>query len=405
MSQSQTNNHDRLALVNGRIVLPDSVVEGKALLIADGKIEAIVDAPERGIAQIDVGGRLIAPGLVDIHTHGAEGRTFNEPTEAAFATITRSNLRRGVTSLLATTLTDSLETLVAVLNFTRQWMQQQTSDSPDSSDSPGAQILGVHVEGPYFNRAQAGAQDPAHIRNPDDGTPEQLLAHADVIRIFTFAPELPGALPLARRIAELGIVPAAGHSAAREEDVKPAIELGLRHMIHLWSAQSTTIREGAWRKPGLLEVSLTDERLTGEIISDGKHLPPTLMKLAYRCLGADRLCAISDATSGAGLPEGAHFKLAGLTCEVHDGVGMLLDRTAFAGSTTLLNQMLPILIDQVGIPLPEAMRMASLTPATVIGCGQRKGSLEAGKDADIAIFEDDFSAWRVMIGGRWVDNK
>jgi len=289
-----------------------------------------------------------------------------------------------------------------VLNFTRQWMQQQTSDL---SVPFGAQILGVHVEGPYFNRAQAGAQDPAHIRNPDDGTPEQLLAHADVIRIFTFAPELPGALPLARRIAELGIVPAAGHSAAREEDVKPAIELGLRHMIHLWSAQSTTIREGAWRKPGLLEVSLTDERLTGEIISDGKHLPPTLMKLAYRCLGADRLCAISDATSGAGLPEGARFKLAGLTCEVHDGVGMLLDRTAFAGSTTLLNQMLPILIDQVGIPLPEAIRMASLTPATVIGCGQRKGSLEAGKDADIAIFEDDFSAWRVMIGGRWVDNK
>lgn len=402
MSQSQTNNHDHLALVNGRIVLPNSVVEGKALLIADGKIEAIVDAPERGIAQIDVGGRLIAPGLVDIHTHGAEGHTFNEPTEAAFATITRSNLRRGVTSLLATTLTDSLETLVAVFNFTRHWIQQQTSHASDSPDSLGAQILGVHVEGPYFNRAQAGAQDPAHIRNPDDGTPEQLLAHADVIRIFTFAPELPGALPLARRIAELGIVPAAGHSAAREEDVKPAIELGLRHMIHLWSAQSTTIREGAWRKPGLLEVSLTDERLTGEIISDGKHLPPTLMKLAYRCLGADRLCAISDATSGAGLPEGARFKLAGLTCEVHDGVGMLLDRTAFAGSTTLLNQMLPILIDQVGIPLPEAMRMASLTPATVIGCGQRKGSLEAGKDADIAIFEDDFSAWRVMIGGRWV---
>lgn len=384
----------RFALTNGRIVLPDKLLHGKALLVEDGKIVDIVDAVPEGIAQIDVGGRLIAPGLVDIHIHGAEGHTFNEPSELAFATITQALVRRGITSLLATTLTDALDTLCSVFAFTRQWLQKQGDGSPQ-----GAQILGLHVEGPYFNRAQAGAQDPAHIRNPDDGSPEQLLAYADLIRIFTFAPELPGALALTQRIAELGILPAAGHSAAREQDVKPAIDLGLRHMIHLWSAQSTTIREGAWRKPGLLEVSLTDERLSGEIIADGKHLPPTLMKLAYRCLGADRLCAISDATSGAGLPEGSHFRLAGLTCEVHNGVGMLLDRTAFAGSTTLLNQMLPILIDQVGIPLPEAVRMASLTPARVIGVADHKGSLEVGKDADIAIFNDDFSAWGVFIRG------
>ncbi|MFN8446719.1 MAG: N-acetylglucosamine-6-phosphate deacetylase [Caldilineaceae bacterium] len=387
----------RFALTNGRIVLPDKVLSGEALLIEDGKIAAIVDTSPENIAQIDVGGRLIAPGLVDIHIHGAEGYTFNEPTELAFARITQALVRRGITSLLATTLTDALDTLCSVFAFTRQWMQKQEDAVPQ-----GAQVLGLHVEGPYFNRAQAGAQDPAHICNPDDGSTEQLLAYADLMRIFTFAPELPGALALTRRIAELGIVPAAGHSAAREQDVKPAINLGLRHMIHLWSAQSTTIREGAWRKPGLLEVSLTDERLTGEIIADGKHLPPTLMKLAYRCLGADRLCAISDATSGAGLPEGSHFRLAGLTCEVHDGVGMLLDRTAFAGSTTLLNQMLPILIEQVGIPLPEAVRMASLTPARVIGVANRKGSLEIGKDADIAIFNDDFSPWRVFVRGEAV---
>lgn len=388
----------RFALVNGRIILPNEVLHGKALIVSAGKIAAIVDQPERDLEQIDVGGRLIAPGLIDIHIHGAEGHTFNEPTEDAFATITKALARRGITCLLATTLTDALATLESVFAFTRQWMQKQQVGDPQ-----GAQILGLHVEGPYFNRVQAGAQDPAHIRNPNDGTPEQLLAFAEIVRIFTFAPELPGALELTRRVAELGIVPAAGHSAAREQDVKPAIDLGLRHMIHLWSAQSTTIREGAWRKPGLLEVSLTDERLTGEIIADGKHLPPTLMKLAYRCLGADRLCAISDATSGAGLSEGSHFRLAGLTCEVHDGVGMLLDRTAFAGSTTLLNQMLPILIHQVGIPLPEAVRMASLTPARVIGVADHKGSLEIGKDADIAIFNDDFSAWRVFIRGEAVD--
>lgn len=386
----------RFALVNGRIVLPPTLVSDGAVLVADGRIEAVaaIDQVDADLLQIDVGGRLITPGLIDIHIHGAQGHTFNEATTEAFTTITRENARRGVTGLLATTATDSIPNLVAALEFVSGWMEE---------DHAGAQLLGAHVEGPYFNQAQRGAQDPAHIRNPDDGTVDQLLAYANVTRILTFAPELPGALALTKQLVELGILPAAGHSSAREEEVRPLIDAGLRHMIHLWSAQSTTVREGPWRKPGLLEVSLTDDRLTGEIIADGKHLPPTLMKLAYKCLGPDRLCIISDATSGAGLPEGSRFRLGGMEYEVCDGVGMLFDRTAFAGSTTLLNQMIPILIEQVGIPLVEAIRMASLTPARVIGMADRKGSLEPGKDADIAIFNDDFTAWGVLIGGRWVE--
>ncbi len=382
----------RFALTNGTLVLPDRAVTGQAVIVADGKIAAVtadIDLPT-DLAVIDVGGRLIAPGLIDIHIHGAQGHTFNEPTAEAFAAITATTARNGITSLLATTATDDIENLVSCLDFTQRWMGAKQS---------GSQILGAHVEGPYFNVAQAGAQDPAHIRNPDDGTPELLLAYQEIIRIMTFAPELPGALDLTRRLVAQGIVAAAGHSAAREAEVVPLIDAGLRHMIHMWSAQSTIFREGPWRILGLLEVSLTDERLTGEIIADGKHLPPRLMKLAYKCLGPDRLCAISDATSGAGLPEGTHFRMGGMEYEVHDGVGMLFDRTAFAGSTTLLNAMLPILINEVGIPLAEAVRIASLTPARVIGVDDRKGSLAAGKDADIAIFNADFTAWEVIIGG------
>jgi len=138
------------------------------------------------------------------------------------------------------------------------------------------------------------------------------------------------------------------------------------------------------------------------MIADNKHLPPTLMKLAYKCLGPDRLCVISDATSGAGLPEGSRYRMGEMEYEVAEGVGMMLDRSSFAGSTTLLNRMLPILIEVVGIPLVEAVRMATLTPANVIGVEGSKGSLESGKDADIAIFEEDFTAWRTMIGGKWV---
>ena len=385
----------RFALTGGRLVLPTALVTNHALVIDAGRIAGIVaptDLPA-DLLKLDVGGRLISPGLIDIHIHGAVNHSFNDATPAAFAAITQETAHRGITSLLATTATDSIENLLAALELAERWM---------AASQTGSQLLGVHVEGPYFSMAQRGAQDPAHIRNPDDGSVDQLLEYRDTIRIMTYAPELPGALALTRRLVELGIVAAAGHSSTREEEVKPAIDAGLRHCIHLWSSQSTTIREGPWRKPGLLEVSLTDDRLTGEIIADGKHLPPTLMKLAYKCLGPDRLCAISDATSGAGLPDGSRFRMGGMEYDVCDGVGMLLDRTAFAGSTTLLNQMLPILTQQVGIPLVEAIRMVSLTPALIIGVADRKGSLAVGKDADVAIFNDDFTAWGVLIGGRAV---
>lgn len=385
---------ERIALINGRVITPQKVESGLAVVVEGSTIAGIVTVADLfdTIAAIDVGGRLIAPGLIDIHTHGALGHTFNDPTAEAFGVITRENARRGVTSVLATPATAPIDNLVACLEFSREWM----ADGRD-----GAQVLGVHLEGPYFDLAQAGAQDPANVRNPDDGTADRLLEYHNVIRMVSYAPELPGALAFTSRLVELGIVAAAGHSSAKEEEVAAAIERGLSHMIHIWSAQSTTVREGPWRKPGLLEVSLTYDDLTVEMISDNKHLPPTLMKLAYKCIGADRLCVISDATSGAGLPEGAHFRMGEMAYEVHDGVGMMFDRSCFAGSTTLLNQMVPILIEHVGIPLPEVIRMASLTPARVIGFADRKGSLEAGKDADIAIFNDDFSAWGTLINGRW----
>jgi N-acetylglucosamine-6-phosphate deacetylase len=385
----------RFALTNGRVILPGEIVTGKALVVEANKILGVVDTASLGVGvqHFEVGGRYIAPGLIDIHTHGALDHTFNEPTAEAFTSITRENATRGVTSLLATVTTAPIPNLVECLEFSRHWMQEPPA---------GSQVLGVHVEGPYFNMEQKGAQDPKNIRTPDDGSSDLLLEHHDVIKIMTYAPELPGALELTARLARLGIVPAAGHSSATDEDVLAAITAGLRHVIHLWSGQSSTVREGPWRKPGLLEASLVFDGLTAEIIADNKHLPPTLMKLAYKCLGADRLCAVSDASSGAGLAEGARFRMGEMEYEVHNGVGMLLDRTAFAGSTTLVNQMIPILTKAVGIPLVEAIRMLTLTPARVVGVNDRKGSLEAGKDADIAVFEEDFTAWRTMIRGQWV---
>lgn len=382
----------RYALVNGEIVLPNTTVVGKALVVDGATITGLANPEDLGdIPTHDVGGRYIAPGLIDIHIHGAMRHSFDEPTEASYSAVVEENARHGVTSLLVTLSTAPVESLVRCLEFSRAWMQ---------SDHPGAQVLGVHLEGPYFSLEQRGAQDPRHIRTPNDGTADALLEHHDVIRIFTLAPELPGGFDLIRRIVARGVVAAAGHSAARDTELHAAESAGLQHVIHLWSGQSSTVREGPWRRPGLLEASLASGSLTGEIIADNRHLPPTLMTLAYRCFGGSRLCAVSDATSGAGLPDGTTFGLGEMTYEVRDGVGMLPDQSSFAGSTTLLGQMIPILVHEVGIPVADAFRMASLTPASVIGVDGRKGSLEAGKDADIAIFTRELTPWRTIVGGK-----
>jgi N-acetylglucosamine-6-phosphate deacetylase len=385
----------RLALVNGRVVLPHAVAQNQAVVVKDGKIAGVVDTGALGaeVERLDVAGRFITPGLIDLHTHGALGHTFNEPTAEAFGVITLENARRGVTGLVATLATAPIPDLETTLRFGREWM---------SAPREGAHVLGMHLESPYISPAQKGALDPANIRAPDDGSVEALLAYSDVLKIFVLAPERPGAIDLVRQLTELGVVAAAGHSSAQDEHMLAAMRVGLKHVTHIWSAMSTVVREGPWRKPGVLESALLFDALTVEMIADNKHLPPTLMKLAYKCIGPDRLCAISDATSGAGLPEGAHFEMGGMEYEVHDGVGMMFDRSAFAGSATLLNQMIPILTQVVGIPSPEAIRMITLTPARVIGLDHRKGSLERGKDADLAVFNKDWTAWRTMIGGRWV---
>lgn len=179
--------------------------------------------------------------------------------------------------------------------MTREWMAKRAARSPGTGGALG---------GPYFNPAQCGAQSVSAMRTPDDGSADALLQCPGVLRMLTLAPELPGAPALIRRLCELGIVPAAGHSDARDSDLSAAIRAGLRHVVHLWSGQSSTVREGPWRRPGILEASLVSDELSGEVIADGKHLPTTLLRLAWRSKGPERLCVVSDATSGAGLPDG-----------------------------------------------------------------------------------------------------
>ncbi len=216
----------RFALINGRVILPQTIVTGQAIVVEGQKIAGLCEVDSLGaeVEKIDVGGRYITPGLIDIHIHGAVGHTFNEPAAEAFAAITRETAKRGVTSLLATISTAPLPNLEQCLQFSQRWMAETHQ---------ATQLLGVHLEGPYFCLAQSGAQDPANIRHPDDGTPDRLLEYHNAIKIMTYAPELPGGLELTSRLAKLGIVPAAGHSSAKDKDVLAAMEAGLRHIIHI----------------------------------------------------------------------------------------------------------------------------------------------------------------------------
>jgi len=382
----------REALVGPRVILEHEVLDGHAVLVRDGRIEAIVPVAQipAEAAVRDLGQGYLGPGLVDVHTHGAGGASFNDGTDSAVRRALAALRRGGVTTVLPTLATAPIEDLVRGVEAVDQV----------GRDEGLPRVVGAHLEGPYFSPAQCGAQDPAHLRTPDDGSIERLLDLGRAIRMMSFAPELPGAVELTRRLVHAGVVAAAGHSNAVPEDLLACQRAGLSHVIHVFSGQSTTYRRGAWRQAGLLEATLTSRGLTVEMIADGKHLPDVLMRLAHRCLG-DRLCLVSDSTPGAGMAEGERYRIGGLEYVVSGGVGMTLDRTAFGGSTTLLGQMIPIAVSALGISIPEAVAMASATPARAAGLDPAIGRLAPGCHADLVFLSDELSLRAVAIAGQW----
>lgn len=380
------NSYQRpVAIRNGGIVLSDQVIYGKTILISEGKISAVAEGgsfnPE-DYECMDAGGKLISPGLIDLHIHGCLHHTFNEADTEAFEGILSKTLSCGVTTLLPTLVSAPIPELCHALEFIRNWKSSQKVGM--------TRILGAYLESPYIALAASGALPSSTIRTPDDGTIDRLLEFYDAFSIFMIAPELPGAIEAIKKITSKGIIAAMGHSMAIEKEIIPAINAGASHVTHLWSAMSSVVRHGPWRQPGLLEVALTNSSLTAEIIADNRHLPPTLMKLAVQSKKGT-LCAVSDALNGAGLPEGSHFIVGDQVYEVADGVGMVPDRSCFAGSTTLLNREIPVLIDEISLSLPDAIRMVTEVPAKIARVNDRIGSIKPGYDADIVIFNDDFT--------------
>jgi N-acetylglucosamine-6-phosphate deacetylase len=384
---------EEFALVGGRVVLEDRIDVARSIVIRDGVIADVCpeDRLDGDLERVDVRGNLVTPGLIDLHVHGALGRSFSDATQESFDGILGFLASNGVTSARASLSTDSLDRLDAAMEFAERYRPLR----------PGASLRGVHLEGPFLSHEQRGAHNPALLRTPQAGDAARLLAHRAVLGMVTLAPELPGAVELTRRLVEGGVTVAAGHSSTGTGPLNAAVGAGLSHITHLWSGQSILSRSGPWRVPGFLEASLSSTGLTAEVIADGKHLPPELLTIARRCLG-DRLCLVSDGISGMGLPEATTYVEGGMPVEIRDGVCMLVDGTSFAGSITPLNGMLAHVVRELGWPIPEAVRMASAVPASVLGLADRKGAIRRGYDADIAIFTDDFTCSGTLVAGSFV---
>lgn len=386
-----------LAIVNGTVYTPTRLIPDGVVLV-DGERVVAVGARDQvtladGVPHLDAAGGYVCPGLVDIHVHGGWGVDFADGDPEALPRAARRHLADGTTSLLATTGTAPLPDVWRAFDAIRVHMRRP--------DGVGARILGIHMEGPFLSPAQAGAHEPALLRMPTAEERERLLSYVGDLARVTLAPELEGALELTADLAARGVLVSGGHSDADYAQVCRAMEAGMRHISHLWSAMSTVRRIGAKRHSGMLEAALVEDGLTGEIIADGYHLPTSLMRMAVRMKGTDRLCLVSDAMRASGQGPG-EYDICGLKAVVDPGggVAMTADRTAFAGSIATVRQCLLQMVAVVGVSFSDALRMATLTPATILGVEDRVGRLAPGCSADVLILERGTLAIRqLLLGG------
>ncbi len=384
----------RIVIENARVITPTAVQHG-AVAVEDGRIVSIHhdQPPPRADERIDAKGKYLSPGFIDVHTHGAGGADFMDGTLDAIYTACRAHMLHGTTAIVPTTITSTRQSLLAFVDLFNQ-VELVRPGMPE--------ILGLHLEGPYFSYEQRGAQDPQHLRNPDPDEYLEVLRRTDRIVRWSFAIELDGALPFLRVLREHGIVSSLAHSDATCEQVRQAYDNGVAALTHFYSGMGGVRRINAYRVAGAIEAGYLIDDLMLEVIADGKHLPADLLKLIYKVKGADRICLVSDSMRGAAMPDGL-YKLGncetGVDVIVEDEVAKLPDRTAFGGSVATADRLVRTMHRLAEIPLYEAVRMMSLSPARLLGIDARKGSIAPGKDADLLLFTDDVQIEMVMVRG------
>ena len=374
------------AIINGRVLLPAAEIPGKALLY-DERIIGLADE-ETALAQaseiIDAQGAYVAPGLIDVHIHGYNGSDVSDADPAGVRQMAEGILKNGVTSFLPTTLTVAWETLETVCDQMRTLRRESVLP-----DFRGAEILGVHLEGPFVNPAKKGAQNGEYILPPDA---EKLLPVSDIVRAVTFATEMPGGAEFIRVLWEkTDIALSMGHTSATFDQAMAAVGLGVTRVTHLFNAMTPLHH----RDPGVVGAAL-NSGVYAELIADTFHVDKGLYPMLARAKGR-RLVLITDALRAAGMPDGEYeiggqaFVLRGIQCKLKDGT--------IAGSVLRLNQGVKNFRDYAGVPLYAAVRCASLSAAESVGLAGRKGSLETGKDADIILMDEDCGVKRAIVRG------
>ena len=382
---------------NGRIITPNGTIDGW-LLHEDGKILEIgagkctVAADET----IDAQGRYVSPGFIDIHTHGAGGADYMDGTLEAYLTAAKMSARHGATLVYPTTLTSSNKVLFDTFDLYERAVEANTE---------GAAFGGMHLEGPYFNPKQAGAQDPRYLRNPQPEDYLEIISRSKNIARWSFSPELEGAPEFAAELSKHGIIPSVGHTDASFEQCDAAYKSGSSLITHFYSCVSSITRNQGYRTAGVMEYGYYQDGMAVEIIADGHHVPSSLLHLIVKVKGHDNVVLVTDSMRGAGMPEGPSI-LGGLAdgqeCIIEGGVARLMDRSGFAGSVCTTDRLVRTMISIGGCTLEQAVKMASFNPARVMGVSDRKGSLEVGKDADIVIFDDNINVAATIVGGRKV---
>ncbi len=381
-------------IVNARIVTPSGVLENGWCWMRSGVIAGIgrvgsdtVPAETAGAVRIDGQGGWLLPGFIDMHVHGGAGCDFMEADGEEMREITRFHAKHGTTGMLAASLTASREKLDRMLERASRFM---------NGNMPYARLLGVHMEGPFISFKWKGAQNPACILSPQlDWLEDWVRKFPGVIKMQTLAPELDGALPYMESLTAYGIIPACGHTDATYEELVRAADRGLRHAVHTFNA----MRPYHHREPGTVGAVLTDDRIYAEIIADGHHVHPAGVKLLAAAKGADRIILVTDAMAAAGMPDGP-YTLGGLPAMMENGVVRLEKDGSLAGSTLTMIEAFRFMVQEIGVSVADASKMASANPARQLGLIDSAGTLEIGKRADVLLLDGSLALRRVWIGGK-----
>ena len=377
----------------GNLVMPDRIIYGGKIICKDGVIVDIIE--NMGVLHSQY--PYILPGLIDIHNHGALGYDYMDSTDEAFDSISKYLIIHGITTAQCTTVSATVEDTLRFLESFRRWNQHV------KYDVNRCRFTGVHLEGPFLATASRGAHPLEVLQTPSDGY-EWILENTDVVKEITLAPELAGMPQMIYDLKKAGIIISGGHDQAEIEDVMNAIENGMSHCTHIYCAMSTLHKKDAHRKCGLCEYAMTHSHITAEMIADNHHTPPLLAQMIYKCKGPEKLCLVSDAISPAGLSESDTLYTLGTGEKatkvfVEDGVALVEDKTCYAGSVQSLDRMILNLVKDSHIPFVDAVRMATLTPAEVIGIDKECGSLQIGKRADFCFMDCNYSVVKTVVAG------